>query len=366
MLKQNLKKTISKIVFTFNKNLKVLLLLTLPFIIQFSCNPAEPPDSTGQDTTSHNFTWQNFTFGGAATSSLFDVAIIDENNIWAVGEIYMNDSLGNPDPIVYNAVHWDGTNWNPLKISVSYNGNETISPLKGILVLHTGEIILSSGLPYLPQGNSWKLYHLWDMGVLHQNDGGVDHIWGSSMHDLFFVGYKGSIVHFDGTNWQKIESGTTLNINDVWGNVENNITTVLAAASNLGTTDEKKLLRIQGTKIDTIDWTPQRTLYTVWFNSLNTIYAGGDGLYFKTQNGWETNNALQAYFSFRVRGTANNNVIAAGGFGFAAHFNGANWKVLDDVALVSGNYYGLDVKGKITALVGSNGSSAIITIGKQQ
>ncbi|MEO8232812.1 MAG: hypothetical protein ABI638_11050, partial [Ignavibacteriota bacterium] len=62
----------------------------------------------------------------------------------------------------------------------------------------------------------------------------------------------------------------------------------------------------------------------------------------------------------------NNNVIAAGGFGFAAHFNGSNWKVLDSAALVSGNYYGLDVKGKITALVGSNGSAAIITIGKQQ
>lgn len=62
------------------------------------------------DTTSHNFTWQAFEFGKQTNvSRLFDVAIINENDIWAVGEIYMNDSLGNPATNAYNAVHWDGT-----------------------------------------------------------------------------------------------------------------------------------------------------------------------------------------------------------------------------------------------------------------
>ncbi len=57
---------------------------------------------TTMDTTSHNFTRQSFTFGQHSSSVLYDVAIIDENNIWAVGDIYMNDSLGNPDPNRYN------------------------------------------------------------------------------------------------------------------------------------------------------------------------------------------------------------------------------------------------------------------------
>ncbi len=34
------------------------------------------------DTTSHNFTWQTFTFGQHSSSVLYDVAIINENNIW--------------------------------------------------------------------------------------------------------------------------------------------------------------------------------------------------------------------------------------------------------------------------------------------
>ena len=50
---------------------------------------------TTLDTTSHDFTFSSYTFGGQAGScALYDVAIIDENNIWAVGEIYLLDSLG--------------------------------------------------------------------------------------------------------------------------------------------------------------------------------------------------------------------------------------------------------------------------------
>ncbi len=71
---------------------------------------------TTMDTTSHNFTWQTFTFGQHSNSVLYDVAIIDENNIWAVGAIYMNDSLGNHDPNAYNAVHWDGIKWDLKRI----------------------------------------------------------------------------------------------------------------------------------------------------------------------------------------------------------------------------------------------------------
>ncbi len=60
--------------------------------------------------TSHNFTYQTFELGdplSGYSSILYGASIIDENNIWAVGEIYYADSSGND--IQYNAVHWDGT-----------------------------------------------------------------------------------------------------------------------------------------------------------------------------------------------------------------------------------------------------------------
>jgi len=94
---------------------------------------SKPVTATTLDTTSHNFTWQTFEFGEHSSSVLYDVAIIDENNIWAVGEIYMKDSSGNYDPHAYNAVHWDGTKWELKKISVLFRGNIITPPLEGVL-----------------------------------------------------------------------------------------------------------------------------------------------------------------------------------------------------------------------------------------
>ena len=77
-----------------------------------TCNKKNPPTKPDgpvvPDTTSHEFEWQVTYFGEGANSYLKDVAIIDEDNIWAVGEIYETDSLGN---IIYptsNVMHWNG------------------------------------------------------------------------------------------------------------------------------------------------------------------------------------------------------------------------------------------------------------------
>jgi len=83
-----------------------LFALLLLFV---QCDTNEPLDNNNnQDTTSHNFTFQTFTFGEHSSSVLYDVAIVNDSSIWAVGEIYLNDSLGQPDPIAYNSTHWDG------------------------------------------------------------------------------------------------------------------------------------------------------------------------------------------------------------------------------------------------------------------
>ncbi|MCO6472860.1 MAG: hypothetical protein J5I57_03945 [Melioribacteraceae bacterium] len=67
-------------------------------------------NASSMDTTSHNFSWEIFTFGeGFNNSILRDVAIIDENNIWAVGEIRIGEEK-------YNAVQWDGLSWNLVQI----------------------------------------------------------------------------------------------------------------------------------------------------------------------------------------------------------------------------------------------------------
>jgi hypothetical protein len=44
-------------------------------------------------------------------------------------------------------------------------------------------------------------------------------IWGSGPEDIYVVGFKGIILHFDGTTWTKMDSGTSENLRGVWGYV---------------------------------------------------------------------------------------------------------------------------------------------------
>jgi len=314
---------------------------------------------TTLDTTSNNFTWQTFTFGEHSSSILRDVAIIDENNIYAVGEIYLNDSTGQPDLFHYNLAQWNGREWKLKKISVDYKGNKTIAPLTGIFALPDGKIILSSGIPYLPDGNGgWKLYHLWDMGVLNQNDGSVNHIWGTSINDLYFAGNKGTIVHYHNGNWSKIESGTTTIINDVWG-VKNSL--ILAAVSDRWHRGDYKLLSIYDETVSDFNW-PFTRLYGVWFNSDREIYVVGDGVHLYKNGLWKTLN-ITSYFTTRVKGNALNDVFITGCCNTLIHFNGVNWKTMDGIY---GNYEGLDVKGNLAVAVGWTTNKAIIVMGKRQ
>ncbi|MCK9426398.1 MAG: glucosyl transferase [Ignavibacteriaceae bacterium] len=318
--------------------------------------------ATTLDTTSHNFTWQTFTFGEHSSSTLYDVAIIDENNIWAVGEIYMNDSLGIPDPIAYNAVHWDGKEWEVKKISVEYKGNQTVAPLEGVFALPNNQIIFSSGLPYLPQSNGWKLYHLWDMGVLNQDDGGVSKIWGTSINDLYFVGRKGTIVHYDGKSWQKIESGTTTNIYDVYGITgKDGSQRIYCAVSDFETT-LKGILEISNNHINTLTSNIFGNIYTSWAPNTNQLYAGGHGLFKYANNVWSKVN-IDASLIYRIRGDAVNNIYAVGGSGLITHFNGVNWQ--HHYVEASASFKSCDIKGKTIVTVGEKNSKAIISIGKQ-
>lgn len=42
-------------------------------------------------------------------------------------------------------------------------------------------------------------------------------IWGSAADDIFVVGRPGLIYHWDGTEWRREQSGTTVALTDVWG-----------------------------------------------------------------------------------------------------------------------------------------------------
>ncbi|NIR70127.1 MAG: hypothetical protein GWN00_04240, partial [Aliifodinibius sp.] len=63
----------------------LLFLIICSLFISCSCSKSgtdPPPPPVKPDTTSHDIEWQEFTFG-YRNSTLNDVCIINENNIWA-------------------------------------------------------------------------------------------------------------------------------------------------------------------------------------------------------------------------------------------------------------------------------------------
>ena len=319
------------------------------------------------DTTSHNFTWQTFTFGGdAGSSALNDVAIIDENNIWAVGEIYLKDSLGTPDPHAYNAVHWDGQTWKLFKLQFftfcgqSYTGSY---PAKAIYAFDSENIIISSNsqLTYL---RNEKQIRTECVSV------SVNKIWGTSSSDLYIAGNNGSIAHYDGSKWTMIESGTGADINDIFGAINSSTgeTGIYVVASSILYNPERKFIKIVDNKIiNPKDFEYEIFLSSVWLAAGRKIYVTtwNGKIYTFNNNHWKILDYKTEYAQTHIRGTDYNDIFVAGSFGFLTHFNGVTWKQITDVNQISSVISSIDINNKTIVVVGTLGSKATVKIGKR-
>jgi hypothetical protein len=161
---------------------------------------------TTLDTTSHDFSWTVETLGDYG-SYLNDVAIVDENNIWVVGYITLGDSI-------YNAAHWDGNAWDMVHLpAVTYGGGLSMGWLTSIFAIDENNIwCFSSAGSYL----KWDGIE-WTSEWIPYRDGGINAIWASSPEDVWFAGDNGSIVHYDGSGFRRIESGTEVNYRQISG-----------------------------------------------------------------------------------------------------------------------------------------------------
>jgi hypothetical protein len=316
--------------------------------------------ATTLDTTSHNFTWQTFTFGEHSSSVLYDVAIIDENNIWAVGEIYMNDTLGKPDPTFYNVAHWEGLKWELKKLF--YKGG--IWSIKTIFAFNENDIWFSGYMRYY----NGQFIELPIPDILMGWT--INKMWGTSSNDLYVVGNSGNIAHYDGKNWQKIESRTALQIYDIWGDYNNKTSEyeVLAIASHVAHGTERKLYQIRnGQAIDISSSPIERSLTGIWFIPNRHYYVVGSGIYEKKllhDEKWKNNDGeFTHYYTSRVRGTEINNVFVVGALGEILHWNGISWKSLQNEGIGRyGDYSGISTKNNLVVMAGETSNQAVITI----
>ncbi len=93
-------------------------------------------------------------------------------------------------------------------------------------------------------------------------------LWGTSSSDVYAVGEEGTILHYDGTEWSAMTSGTDHNLNGVWGTSSSNVYAVAGGGM---------ILHYNGTEWSEMTSGTSQYLGAVWGSSSTDVYAVGTG-----------------------------------------------------------------------------------------
>ena len=359
---------------------------TVKGIILDTLQTAKELKVTTLPTTSHNFTWQTFEFGDYNPSALMDVTIIDENNIWAVGKIYMNDSLGHPDPNAYNAVHWDGSKWDVKRIKTNACGGVVFPPIEAIFSFSASDLLFAHIDGSISKYNGIGFTN--DCSLITQLNGSVNKMWGKSNVDFYVVSGNGFIAHYNGVSWQKLESGTDFYLRDIYGTTSGDV-----YSAGLKITDEKGIIlrknptgqfetMVEGDIVSKEELFHPKlygSLSSVWVNENNVLYTGGNLFYQFKNNRWDYVKSLPENYIggnpgtyYRgyigsIRGNASNDMIIVGDRNTLKHFNGVDWQQLGLPYSASSDisWGRVAIKGNIAVAVGNEGYKAKIIVLKR-
>jgi len=301
-------------------------------------------------TTSHDFIWEIDTLG-IYGSYLKDVWIVDENNILVVGNIETDSGR-------YNIAKWNGNQWSLDRVGPEGNN------LYSIFTFSEDDIWVTNYCsPYHWDGTTWT-YYRFSSGGVGVNACAGNALWGTSSSNLYFVGLEGSIVHYDGQNFEKMESGTDVDLVDIWGTSENNIW-VCGYTQTVGTVilyyDGKRWNQFHYLSYsEYINLDSERIsgpIVSVWTDSPNYLWAITYwGLYYISSGNskefirYPDIKAWRGYI-LNLRGNSSNDIFFSGYESTIWHYNGNDFHHYSELV---GNaaLYGMEVKGSIICAVG--------------
>ncbi len=289
-----------------------------------------------------------------------------------MGEIKTDepDTVYNLSYTYYNAAHWDGNEWELVKLMYSDEG--TVIEGISIYAFSENNILVSAGTLFSWNGNEWNRWKI----ELDTFPGGINTIWGTSSTNIYFVGNNGSIVHYDGSSFTLMESSTDTPIIDLWGTDENHIWAT--AYDNTidedhpegyesvtlfydGTSWEKLYVHTDGYWPDVTD-SISGAMTSVWAFEDTVYICSASGIWAKPVNGksgvlHQPDLGFNSWGFKSIRGNGYNDIFITTPFSQTFHFNGTIWKKIETYsdehpggALLS--YGGLDVKGDMVAVAG--------------
>lgn len=155
-------------------------------------------------------------------------------------------------------------------------------------------------------------------------------VWGSSARDVFAVGIKGTIFHYNGTNWTSIDSGINDNLpsawfTGVWGSSATDVFVVGGHRDDFA--DHSIVLHYDGLTWSQLESGTTRRLFDVWGSSGTDVFAVGDRGAIIHYNGqtWSLMKSGTTCDLESVWGTSSADVFAVGQNSTILHYNGSTW-----------------------------------------
>jgi hypothetical protein len=345
---------------------------------------------TTGDSTSHAFTWYlDPPVGVPLTSYWDDVLIIDENDIWAVGTITLEeyDTTTGRYP-EYNAVHWDGTEWNITKVIIRFDlidmgqfvtyYDSSGQIIEGMFYIDDelwfmteggGRARLINGVwDYFEEDQYWSYYY------------SSSHLWGTSSNNMYIAGstMKGDITHYDGVSFNHSSPGS-MPLIDIWGLDESHIW-VVGYNHRHG---DSQILFYDGSTweeiyyLDYSKWWPDNVHPDTLNGPVLSVWAYGDTVYFGTLHGlWKESVtthegtmvsladmgiAGDPFGPIKIRGNGYHDIFVVGAQGRLMHFNGVSWKMLRERSpgyIISS----MDINENLAVIVGDDEYGRALTI----
>jgi hypothetical protein len=298
---------------------------------------------------------------GDYPSRLLDVWGTSGANIYAVGYL-----LDPPPALGKYFLHYDGAHWTALQ-------NDSLSwwlaagLLAAVHGLSDTTIFVAGSRDHLSRVSAFA--GRWDgrrwSNISPPDSSALLSIWAKSSTDVYAGGDAGTLLHYDGSHWQSLMSGTHLAIWQITGLPSGEMYAVASDYFNsyLGSV----ILRIEGNSVVQDQFFPVGRKFGIWGTTGGEAYATGEGTFHKESGtAWQeitTPNPRVAMWS--VAGTASNNVLVAGAYGAVIHWSGKSWKFYDELydRSSSKSYFKAFAIGNKYFLVGNTPSHALVTIG---
>jgi enterochelin esterase-like enzyme len=165
-------------------------------------------------------------------------------------------------------------------------------------------------------GSAWALM---ESGTLNQ----LYTVWGNSGSDVFAVGDNGTILHYDGNAWSPMKSGLPLTaLVGVWGSSGRDVFAV---------GEEGTILHYDGSAWLPMSSGTSNTLITVWGSSGSDVFAVGrpGTILYYNGSAWSVMNSDTNNDLYGVWGSSGNDVFVAGFGGTILHYDGSVWTAMN-------------------------------------